>query len=79
MLEFKSIPEMYEKEKLGIKNNTLRKVDKKDIRFLDLIAIEQDCIDNICASEIKIRNTETNEIFIRQIKDVLRHNIRMNL
>ena len=27
MIEFKSIPEMYEKEESGRKNNTLRKVD----------------------------------------------------
>ena len=62
-VSFKSIPEMYEKEKSGIKNNTVRLVDIFDKRFDILEDISNEV-------EIEIINTETKESFIRKIRDV---------
>jgi hypothetical protein len=60
---FKSIPEIYDKEKRGIKPNTARFVDDfSDYRFKDLR--------DGSANEIEIVNTKTNESFVRDIQDI---------
>ena len=56
---FKSIPENYVKEKSGVKNNTLRLVTD-ETKFIFL----KDC------THIKIVNTETQESFTREIRDL---------
>jgi len=67
LIEFKSIPEFWEKEKEGIKNNTVREFEDDDIRFevLDLFAKGEN--PNL---EIRLFNTKTKESFERKIKDV---------
>lgn len=60
IVEFKSIPVWYEKEKVGIKNNTVRFIDDQDNRFMKLR--------NGC-KRIRIRNTETEKCFERNISD----------
>lgn len=66
-IQFKSIPEYYRREKLGIKNNTVRKIDKDDIRFEILEEFELQVINNL---EIEIINTDTQEKFTREVTDV---------
>ena len=67
LITFKSIPDMFSKERDGLKPNTLRKVDINDNRFFRLIS----CIKRVEPYPlIEIRNTETLESFIRQITDV---------
>ena len=61
-IEFKSIPEMFEKEKSGRKPNTLRIVNLDDERF-DLLKDKK-------VSHITIQNTETKEEFTRKITDI---------
>lgn len=57
----KSEPENYYKEKIGVKNNTIRILSKKDFKKLDV-------------TQIKIRliteNQQEQEQFIRDIKDI---------
>lgn len=68
-ITFKSIPEMYVKEKSGKKNNTLRKFLAEfveDKRFSTLMKIKDENLE----CEIEIINTETRESFIRKITDV---------
>ena len=60
VVTFKSIPLNYNKEFIGIKPNTLRKIDETDIRFK---ALRDGC------SRIRIVNTETHEYFEREIID----------
>lgn len=57
---FKSTPEMYEKEKSGVKTNTLRKIDEQDSRFKLL---------RLGCRLIFIQNKETGEEFGRRITD----------
>jgi len=61
-VKFKSIPEMYEKEKSGIKPNTIRKIEGFDERFNKLVSGE--------CKTIVIENKETGEKFFREITDV---------
>ena len=63
-LVFKSIPEMYEKEKDGRKPNTLREVEKGDKRLTNLTNWPQFPLDII------IINTESGEHFRREITDI---------
>lgn len=77
MIIFKSKPEKFKKEKLGIKKNTVRKIDHKDIRFIELlerlkIAKEQKQIAFYCyfLGEITIENSETGERFTRNLTDM---------
>jgi hypothetical protein len=60
VVQFKSIPEMFEKEKSGAKPNTVRKIDLKDDRFKWLRKGHK---------RIVIINTETHETFERYITD----------
>ena len=64
---FKSFPEYYEKEKSGIKNNTVRRWKIFDERFEILEQFENGFIENLF---IEIVNTETKESFIRKVRDV---------
>lgn len=69
IVSFKSIPEMYVKEKSGKKNNTLRKFLAEfliDERFETLMKIKDENLE----AEIEIVNIETGESFIRKITDV---------
>ena len=66
---FKSNPENFRKEYLGLKKNTIRHFDgtKDDIREVIL----NDWIDNEKTMiEIEIQNKETNELFVRTVTDV---------
>lgn len=60
IIQFKSIPEMFEKEKSGAKSNTLRKIDLKDDRFKWLRQGHK---------RLVIINTVTQETFERFITD----------
>ncbi len=62
---FKSTPEYWNKENLGLKRNTVRKKDT-DTRFnkLDLWCAGKNNLD------ITIVNTKTQEEFTREVKDV---------
>ena len=62
MISFKSIPQMFEKERDGRKPNTIREMDEFDNRF-KLLAESK-------AHLITIVNTETQEAFTRKITDV---------
>jgi hypothetical protein len=67
-VEFKSLPEYYEKERLGLKCNTVRLHDKRgDNRFnlLDLWLAGE-----LRELYVKIKNTDTKKIFKRKITDV---------
>ncbi len=58
---FRSSPENYEKEKSGVKLNTLRKIDHDDLRFTYL--------KNKQVNYITITNSETTDSFTRKITD----------
>ncbi len=62
MVSFKSIPAMFEKEKCGVKPNTVRDIDMFDERFTRLIDGD--------SRVIRIENSETGESFQRPITDV---------
>lgn len=64
---FKSFPVYYEKEKSGIKNNTVRRWEIFDKRFEILEQFENGFIEELF---IEIVNTETKESFIRKVKDI---------
>lgn len=59
-VQFKSLPEMYEKEKSGRKPNTLRKIDLSDDRFKLLRA---------GCKKIVIMKSDASECFERYITD----------
>jgi hypothetical protein len=59
---FKSIPEMFEKEKDGRKPNTLRMIYNDDPRY--------DALKDKTATHITIENTDTKEAFMREITDI---------
>lgn len=65
---FKSESKMYEKEKSGIKPNTLRKMVTEDDRFIALRRKLNTW--DYQPSHICIENKETKEHFIREITDV---------
>ncbi len=65
-IRFKSTPENYQKELIGLKNNTVRKADDKDARFCTLKGF----ISGATFLEIEIEKTTTGEYFTRTIKDV---------
>ena len=64
---FKSLPIYYEKEKSGIKNNTVRCWEMFDKRFETLASFEIGYIKELF---IEIVNTETKESFVRKVRDV---------
>lgn len=67
MIKFKSLPEYYEKEKSGRKNNTVRWIEDKDMRFM---ALKNMASGDSPMENIEITNKESGESFVRQIKDV---------
>jgi len=65
---FKSIPENWKKEFLGLKKNTIRVTNQdNDVRFEHLRDFEDG---NIKRLVIEIINTETKESFRRLVSDV---------
>ena len=66
---FNSIEPFFSKEKQGLKNNTIRKIDLNDSRFQRLIHYNWIGYNQ---GELKIRigNKETYEYFIRDIQDI---------
>jgi len=60
IVQFKSTPEIYKKEKSGAKSNTLRKIDLKDDRFK---ALRRGC------KRLRIVKTDLTEGFERYITD----------
>lgn len=69
MVQFKSIDRIYHKEKLGIKPNTVRKIDLSDERFLHLISKAYSGFNDNEIS-ILIVNSETGDSFERWITDI---------
>lgn len=62
MVGFKSVPDMWVVEQSGAKANTIREVSLEEGKWL---ASEM-------PKEILIKNTETNEVFVRTISNILR-------
>ena len=65
---FKSAPEYYQKEKSGLKCNTVRQITKPDEykAFHDFYR----CFEAISNKTIKIINSESGESFLRRITDI---------
>ena len=63
IIYFKSMPEYYQKEILGIKANTVRIVDKFEDASIQLSELDY----------IKIVNTETEDFFMRKLRDITRY------
>jgi len=70
-ISFKSTPDNWKKEYLGIKRNTVRvfnsNKDKDDIRF-DIL--QRYVFNGEWLLKVEIVNTETDESFIREVTDV---------
>jgi len=67
---FKSYSHFFEKERDGVKNNTVRKIDLNDDRFLDLVAW---AVEGWNDGEIQIiiqRGDNPDDYFIRDIRDI---------
>lgn len=71
-ISFKSTPKFFYKEKLGIKNNTIRKVTLLE-KFTDKRFKILDKAVNDLSIIIEIVNTETGEKFQRETKDVSKY------
>lgn len=69
IFNFKSEENFYEKEREGIKNNTVREIDLNDNRFLSLIAWMMAGWDD-GEILIKITSKYSGEYFVRQIRDI---------
>lgn len=68
--KFKSKQIFYEKERENLKNNTVRKIDLNDFRFLELIYWNHAGY-NEGDIQIEIVNADSeNESFIRNIQDI---------
>lgn len=73
LIKFKSDFRFFEKERSGLKNNTIRRQsenEKNDKRFNQLFDISKRRADG----EIEIEHTDTGETFKRKIKDVSIYN-----
>lgn len=66
LINFKSVEPNFSKEESGIKNNTIRSLDKND----DRMQIIKNYIAGECELNIQITNENTNKNFIREIKDI---------
>lgn len=66
---FKTDTNIYWKERDGVKNNTVRKIDLNDFRFTQLIAWSEIGWND---GDIKIRITDSNHpnSFVRDIRDI---------
>lgn len=60
IVQFKSTPENFEKEKSGAKSNTIRNIDEKDERFA---LLRRGC------KRIRIVKTDLSESFERYVTD----------
>jgi len=71
VITFKSNNENFIKEKSGVKNNTFRKVDLNDERFLELLLIAKRGIPNELG-KIRIQNADIiwEADFEREITDI---------
>ena len=67
IIRFKSTQEMYRKELLKLKPNTLRLKDIEDDRFIKLMNFENGNLNNLI---IEIENNKTGESFGRSVTDV---------
>ena len=67
IFEFKSSEEYFWRERDDIKNNTVRRIDLNDDRFLDLIAWNQVGFND---GDIKIKIICGDEKIIRDIRDI---------
>ena len=80
-VSFKSLPKYYQKEKSGLKNNTVRdsftlykdEIRLEDKRYSLLRKFEKREIFNLAIEIINV-GTEGKESFIRQITDVTEYN-----
>jgi len=69
LFQFKTNPKIFWKERNGVKNNTVRRIDLSDDRFTHLIAWSEigwndgDIL-------IEIVNTKNSDSFIREIRDI---------
>lgn len=67
-IKFKSVPEMFEKERSGRKPNTVRRSDDAgEVAQMEMFARD------VCTSRVKciqIENSETGETFLRLVTDV---------
>jgi len=71
---FKSYSNIFEKERDDVKNNTVRKIDLNDDRFLDLIAWS---VEGWNDGEIQIiiqRENDDADYFIKEIRDITIYN-----
>lgn len=66
MIQFKSRPEFFEKERSGIKNNTVRYLSSRE--FIEVKILQRTY--DISKIYIKIKNTETDEVFCRLLRDI---------
>ena len=69
VFSFKSHPDFFWKERDGVKNNTVRKVELDDERFRMLIAWSEIGF-NDGDIWIEIVNTKNSDSFIREIRDI---------
>ncbi len=70
LIRFKSLPEYWNKERIGLKKNTLRKVDMGENKFKMLEEWEKIMKDGHFIFFIEITNTETKESFRKRITDI---------
>lgn len=69
-IRFKSIPDYWKKEYLGLKPNTIREIDSTDdVRFE---VLNEFLFGDTNIIDVEIENTETHEIFVRRVTDVTR-------
>ena len=66
LINFKSVEPNFSKEESGIKNNTIRALDKND----DRLQIIKNYIAGECGLNIQITNETNNKNFIREVKDI---------
>ena len=66
LINFKSVEPNFSKEESGIKNNTIRTLDKND----DRLQIIKNYIAGECELNIQITNENTNKNFTREVKDI---------
>ena len=69
LFEFKSSSEFFWRERADVKNNTVRRIDLSDDRFIDLISwMRSGWNDGDIA--IKIVEASSNKSFVRDIRDI---------
>lgn len=73
-IKFKSTPENYRKEYLGLKPNTVRKFDTEKRKNSREKALNEWINNKITNLSITIINTETGESLSREVKDVTKWN-----